>query len=67
MNDEIIVTNESGTESNTEEGQAETVEIVYTEQLQAIQDYQSLQIALECVLIGVLLMFSVFNILKRYI
>lgn len=44
-----------------------TETVVYTEQLNAIQDYQSLQIGLECVMIGVLLIFAVFNVLKRYI
>lgn len=44
-----------------------TETVVYTDQLKAIQDYQSLQIGLECVMIGVLLIFAVFNVLKRYI
>lgn len=66
MNEEDIITNESSGESDSET--AETVQtVVYTEQLTAIQDYQQLQIALECVMIGVLLIFAIFNVLKRYI
>lgn len=66
MNEEDIITNESSGESDSET--AETVQtVVYTEQLTGIQDYQQLQIALECVMIGVLLIFAIFNVLKRYI
>lgn len=68
MDEEGIVPVESGPQSDSEGSTAsEAVEVVYTDQLQAVQEYQQLQIGLQCIMIGVLLAFVVFNILKRFL
>lgn len=67
--EEVVVNDESGSESDPETGETvQTVEtVIYTDQLQAIQEYQQLQVGLICVLIGTVLAFTVFNVLKRYL
>lgn len=68
MNEETVVNSESDSGTDTQNDAApETVTVVYTEQLEHIQQYQQLQVGLVCVLIGVLLSFTVFNVLKRYL
>lgn len=69
MNDEeIVVPTESDGGSSSETVEAiQTVMEIHSEQLEQIAQQQQLEVGLVCVLIGVLLAFTVFNVLKRYL
>lgn len=68
MNEETVVNPESDGGVDTQNDTVvETVTEIHSETLEQVAQYQQLQVGLICILIGVLLSFIVFNVLKRYL